>query len=71
MCCCINNLVQTQKKQCKRYSCKAYSWWHFDDSYESKHVENSLMRHEGLHMEWSHFLELAILKDNYTNDLNE
>ena len=29
------------------------------------------MRHEGLHMEWSHFLELAILKDNYTNDLNE
>ena len=22
-------------------------------------------------MEWSHFLELVILKDNYTNDLNE
>ena len=29
------------------------------------------MRHEELHMEWSHFLELATLKDNYTNDLNE
>ena len=29
------------------------------------------MRHKGLHMEWSHFLELAILKDNYTNDLDE
>ena len=29
------------------------------------------MGHEGLHMEWSHFLKLAILKDNYTNNLNE
>ena len=29
------------------------------------------MRHEGLHMEWSHLLELTILKDNYTNDLNK
>ena len=28
------------------------------------------MRHEGLHMEWSHFLELATLKDNYTIELD-
>ena len=29
------------------------------------------MRHKGLYMEWTHILKLAILKDVYTNDLNE
>ena len=33
--------------------------------------QNFLMRHKGLHMEWSHILKLATLKDIYTNDLNE
>ena len=28
------------------------------------------MRHEGLHMEWSHFIKLATLEDNYTIELN-
>jgi hypothetical protein len=34
-------------------------------------LKNLLMRHKGLHMEWSHILKLAILKEIHTNDLNE
>ena len=34
-------------------------------------LKNLLMRHKGLHMEWSHILKLAILKDVYTDDPNE
>ena len=34
-------------------------------------LKKLLMRHKGLHMEWSHILKLATLKDIYTNDLNE
>ena len=34
-------------------------------------LNNLLMRHKGLHMEWSHILKLATLKDVYTNDLNK
>jgi hypothetical protein len=34
-------------------------------------LKNLLMRHKGFHMEWSHILKLAILKDIHTNNLNE
>ena len=34
-------------------------------------LKNLLMRHKGLYMEWTHILKLAILKDVYTNYLNE
>ena len=43
--------------------------WDFDDSYESKHVERQLMRHEGLHMKWSHLLKLAKSKTSIQMNL--
>ena len=71
MCCCINNLVQAQDNNANGIHANAYLLWDFNDLCETKHDKSQLMRHKGLHMEWSHFLELAILKDNYTNDLDE
>jgi hypothetical protein len=38
---------------------------------KARTLKDLLMRHKGLHMEWSHILKLATLKDIYTNDLNE
>ena len=37
MCCCINNLVQTQDNNANEIHAKAYLLWDFNDLSESKH----------------------------------
>ena len=54
MCCCINNLVQAQDNNANGIHANAYLLWDFNDLCESKHDKSQLMRHKGLHMEWSH-----------------
>ena len=54
MCCCISNLVQAQDNNANGIHAKAYLLWDFHILCESKHGKNKLMKHEGLHMEWSH-----------------
>ena len=34
-------------------------------------LKNLLMRYKGFHMDWSHRLKLAKMKDKYTNEFNK
>ena len=71
MCCCINNLVQTQDNNPKDIHARLTHCGISMAYMKASTLKNLLMRHKGLHMEWSHIIKLATLKDSYTNNLNE
>ena len=67
MYCCENNIVQAEDNNANEIDEMAYMLWDIYVSYESKHIWEGYMRHEVLHLEWSH-LESLIREINIDED---